>query len=477
MYISTGLIVPAPEIQGLIDGQIIAVITPMFITPGRSFVLYPTAKSFNSFSWQENYKADFFSLDENAIKGLNADKVVIKTWAKCEKCETLDQESNLSNVTIWTKEGLEQILLERSYIFLTYLRVYLLHEPLEMKGDHEGKFVALPQRITVDNYQAVLSDRIFTQRKELLQKRLPYQPSELEQLQAQIYQLININEGAKILDQNISIFLNYDSDNIDKKPNDELKWIETIAKLGNRSKELDEGKSNYQAGTDFENITRKSLEFLGFKVDYFHRGGAGGIDVYCTEPYPLVIECKAGRKIPNDTAVQLLNLATLRLKDEKIIKKVTKLIIGPGEPTKQLKEAAKVHNMSILNPQTLEELVKLQATYPNSANLFTLKNCLKSGKTDQEVMEYITTVKNEIKQRSQIITAVKKQQELGQKEPTIMQIHTAYNTMFATNQNSAISEQIVRDILIELSSPLTGYLGKITDENHVERFYYLRDLV
>ena len=39
-------------------------------------------------------------------------------------------------------------------------------------------------------------------------------------------------------------------------------WIKTIAELGNRSNE-DTPKSSYQAGTDFENITRKSLEFLG----------------------------------------------------------------------------------------------------------------------------------------------------------------------------------------------------------------------
>jgi len=53
---------------------------------------------------------------------------------------------------------------------------------------------------------------------------------------------------------------------------------------GNCSKEIDAGKSNYQAGTDFENIVRLSLEFLGFTIDYAHKGG-GGLDLFCSKPY------------------------------------------------------------------------------------------------------------------------------------------------------------------------------------------------
>lgn len=34
----------------------------------------------------------------------------------------------------------------------------------------------------------------------------------------------------------------------------------------------------------------------------------------------------------------------------------------------------------------------------------------------------------------------------------------------------------LKDILIELSSPLTGYLGRQKGEDGSDRFYYLRDL-
>jgi len=47
-----------------------------------------------------------------------------------------------------------------------------------------------------------------------------------------------------------------------KQLSSKLAWITTIADPGNCSKEIDAGKSNYQAGTDFENIVRLSLEFL-----------------------------------------------------------------------------------------------------------------------------------------------------------------------------------------------------------------------
>jgi hypothetical protein len=88
-----------------------------------------------------------------------------------------------------------------------------------------------------------------------------------------------------------------------------LSWIYEITRLADRSIELDTGtKSNYQAGTDFENSVRRSLEFLGFVVDEAHRGGAGGLDLYCSHPFPLVAECKSGKSMPNGSVEQLLKL-------------------------------------------------------------------------------------------------------------------------------------------------------------------------
>jgi hypothetical protein len=70
-----------------------------------------------------------------------------------------------------------------------------------------------------------------------------------------------------------------------------------------------EKKSNVKAGTDFENIVKKSLEFIGFTVDHVHAGGSGGLDLFCSKPFPLIGECKSGKNIPGNTVYELDNLS------------------------------------------------------------------------------------------------------------------------------------------------------------------------
>ena len=194
----------------------------------------------------------------------------------------------------------------------------------------------------------------------------------------------------------------------------------------------------------------------------------------------MVSECKSGKKIPNDTAVQLLNLGTLRLKSQELFKQATKLIIGPGETTTQLNDAAKVHNMAIINPETLEKLVQLQTKYHNSIDLFKLKEYLKPGQCDQEVAKYIAQVEQEIKLRSEIIKTVKEisEQNNGNSQTThqqitVTEIRVHYNAINKQN----LSDEITHDLLIELSSPLIGYLGRQKGNDwKTDKFYHLRDL-
>ncbi|MGB7713226.1 MAG: DUF1802 family protein, partial [Microcoleus sp.] len=417
--LSTGLCLPMPEIEALIKGQTIAAMPRMFLNPGRQFALYPANSSTIPLSVERYYRLSLFSIAENSLIQLDTETVAIKAWARCEFCQVVyDTEplDVLSRLTVWTKEGLQEVLGLWQNIFLAYLRVYNLPQPLEVSvnpnsQDKIGKFVGLPSSVSVTNASPVLSDNIFAKRRKQLEKLEPPEHPELEELQSAIALLSNTNPNAKQLDAEIKIFLGWSSDKPVKPIKPDLAWINTIAALGNRSKEEDTGKSNYQAGTDFENVVRDSLEFLGFTIDYAHKGGAGGLDLFCSKPYPLVGECKAGKKIPNDTAVQLLNLGTLRLRDEALLKRVTKLIIGPGVPTTQVKDAAQLHGMAIMNPETLEKLVKLQSNYPNSVDLFKLKEYLKPGQSDDEVGKYIEQVEREINLRSQVLSILKKYQE------------------------------------------------------------------
>ncbi|MGB3266839.1 MAG: DUF1802 family protein [Microcoleus sp.] len=477
ILLQTALALPNPDIEALIQGRMIAAMPRMFLNPGRTFALYPADNS-NMPLMKPKQMSLFPESGQLELPLVVLDKVSIKAWARCELCQMINDPESLealSRLTIWKTEALQQILQQRPFIFVAYLRVYLLPQPLEMSVHPSGNFVSLPKSLTVTDSTPVLSESIFAKRRQQLEKLEPPEHPELEELQSALVHLSTTNPKAKQLDAEIKMFLGWSSDKPVKPIKPDLAWIKTIAALGNRTKELDTNKSNYQAGTDFEIVVRDSLEFLGFTIDYAHKGGAGGLDLLCSKPYPLVGECKSGKKIPNDTAVQLLNLGTLRLKDQEILAKATKLIIGPGVPTPQLMDAAKVHNMAIMNPETLEKLVKLQSNYPNSVDLFKLKEYLKPGQSDDEVAKYIEQVEQEIKVRSHILAILKKYHEnSGSERASVDALSGAYSM---SNPPKKLSREELHEILIELSSPLTGYLGRIKGEDlGRDRFYFLRDL-
>ncbi|OLT59134.1 DUF1802 family protein [Moorena bouillonii] len=498
--ISIALLLPAPDIEALLEGRMIAAIPHLFINPGRKFVLYPSTLSSNiisnnisnknissnPLSLEQYYRSSFREIAQKSLAALNSETVLIKAWARCELCQhlkTTESLENLSPLTVWTAAGLQARLEKQQRIFLAYLRVYQLPKVLEVARSNTrkntsqplGKFVSLGDNIRVTEDWPVLSDRIFSQRRHQLENRLPPLYPELEELQSQIANLAITNPAAEALDEEIKKFIGWSSNNQLTSSNPDLAWINTITALGNRSKELDQGKTNYQAGTDFENIVRDSLKFLGFTIDHTHKGGAGGLDLFCSKPYPLVGECKAGKKIPNDTAVQLLNLGTLRLNNQELLKETAKLIIGPGEPTKQLMDAAMVHGMAIINPETLEKLVKLQSQYPNSVDLIILKNYLIPGQADQEVEKYINHISEKMKLRSHIVQLVKKL--IDDRDNHTVGVEMIYGAYNFSNPPQSLTQPELHEILIELSSPLTGYLGRIKEtDSKSDCFYFLRDL-
>ncbi|MEG4070397.1 DUF1802 family protein [Microcoleus sp. Pol11C2] len=478
VFVDTALQLPAPDVEALIQGRVIAAMPRIFIEPGRSFALYPANISINLIPHEQYYRSSFLPIAKTSFSQLTSETILIKAWAKCEFCQILNDPESLeavSQLTVWTTEALQQTLLEKPYLFIAHLRVYLLSQPLEMPVHLSGNFVSLPKSLTVTDSTPVLSESIFAKRRQTLENLEPPEHPELEELQSGLVHLSTTNPKAKQLDAEIKMFLGWSSDKRVKPIKPDLAWIKTIAALGNRTKELDTDKSNYQAGTDFEIVVRDSLEFLGFTIDYAHKGGAGGLDLLCSKPYPLVGECKAGKKIPNDTAVQLLNLGTLRLKDKEILAKATKLIIGPGVPTPQLMDAAKVHGMAIMNPETLEKLVKLQSTYPNSVDLFKLREYLKPGQADDEVAKYIEQVEQEIKVRSHVLSILKKYHEnSGSEQASVDALSGAYSM---SSPPKKLSREELHEMLVELSSPLTGYAGRIKGESlGRDRFYFLRDL-
>lgn len=378
ILLQTALALANPDIEALIEGRMIAAMPRMFLNPGRIFALYPANLSVDLLPCERHYRSHFLPVAQKALAQLNSDRVSIKAWARCELCQMLNDSESLealSRLTIWKTEGLQQILQQRPFIFVAHLRVYLLPQPLEMPVHSSGNFVSLPKSLNVSDSTPVLSDFLFAKRSQNLKKlELPQHP-ELEELQSALVHLSTINPKAKQLDAEIKIFLGWSSDKPVKPIKPDLAWIKTIAALGDRSIELEEKKSNYRAGTDFENVARQSLEFLGFKIENAYKGGAGGLDLFCSKPYPLVCECKAGRLIRSGTAEELIKLGGMHLGADNFLGS-TKLVIGPGNPSPDILKSAKQWKISIINAMTLQKLVELKAKYPGAVNLVELKSYL-----------------------------------------------------------------------------------------------------
>lgn len=480
-----GIQLPACDVELLTLGRLIAVPFRQNIREGEVLWLYPSQHLPDNLSLAQYYQPQYLTKAESAFSQLQTYPIQLKVWARCESHWRINSQQKylldkIAQSTVWKLEALEHIFEQYQVLKLLILRVYRLSNPCSVNVQTDSGAFYWPQSEDVmamksESDTPVISEASFYKRKALLVAGEVYPYKYLEALQLQVEQIGSSNLAANQLNDDIKIFLGWSSDKPVKPIKPDLSWIKTIAALGNRSIELEEKKSNYQAGTDFENVARQSLEFLGFKIENAYKGGAGGLDLFCSKPYPLVCECKAGRLIPSGTAEELIKLGGMHLGADKFLGS-TKLVIGPGNPSRDMLKAAKEWKISIINAMTLQKLVELTAKYPGAVNLVELKPYLEAGKIDYRINDYLDKVEREIRLRSQIIQAVK-QLCSDSDFTTVVEIKVQYNARFAAT-DSKLTNESVKDLTIELSSPLTGYLGRIKGDNwQSDRFYFLRDLL
>jgi len=483
IQIINGIQLPAFDVEMLALGKLIVVPFKQFQPEGKASWLYPCQQLPNNLSLEEYYQPEYLAKVRNSWAKYSTYPIHLKFWARCEYQWRINPEQKdilpkIAQSTIWNLTALENIFEQQKVLKLLILRGYHLSKPCIVNTPTDtGSFYWTKSEDIISNANendiAVVSDSSFSQRKSLILSGniSPYQ--NIEALQFQCENISETNRDIENLNHDIKQFLGWYSVPPIPKLDQSLAWIKTIAALGDRSIELEEKKNNYQAGTDFENISRQSLEFLGFNVENDYKGGAGGLDLYCSQPYPLVCECKAGKSIP-DRAVEELDRIGKRHLQENYLQSV-RLIIGPGEPTKNLKESAQISKVSIIKAMTLQKLVELKAKYPGAINLLELKQYLEPGQIDDKINEYIAKIEKEIKLRSHIIQVLKNYLQLAKNEPIGVEVlHAIYRT---SNPLQKLEDRELYDILIELSSPLTGYLGRIKEDFwKKDRFYYLRDL-
>lgn len=471
---------PAPDVEALIQGRMISAIVWRTFNPGEQYALYPADNS-NMTLMKPKQMSLFPESGQLELPLLVLDKVSIKAWARCELCQMVNESESLealSRLTVWKTEALQQILLEKPYIFLAYLRVYLLPQPLEMPVHPSGNFVSLPKSLTVTDSTPVLSESIFAKRRQKLEKLEPPEHPELEELQSALVHLSTTNSKAKQLDAEIKMFLGWSENLPTAKPDIDLDWISAIAQIGNSSD-----------GNTFEKLVRKSFIKLGFansntnpkaSLNPESTGGAGGLDFYCETPYPVAGECKASKheSVPNSVTAQLVHLGLTHLGQDKFERSV-KIILAAGPLTNPANQAAIGSKMNVIRPETLQRLVELKAKQPGSIDLLQLKPCLEQQpfgeEADAKVNRYIDDVREKLKVRSHIVQLVK--DFLERTKSTSVEFNQLHGAYAFSMSPQPLKYEEMHEILIELSSPLTGFLGRIKGEDlGRDRFYFLRDL-
>ena len=424
--IFAALRLPSGVLSSLESGNITAVHAQAFYKPNQDFALF----------------AD--DSENNEVK--------ISMWAHFERSQKFFEKSKCDILAARLQvpiESLQNALEQNGFIWLSYLRVYHLPEPIVIKNKAKAVFLALENTIYINELRPIIDDITYEKRKREVENLEPPEP-----LDVQIQKMLEEAELQQKIDS---------SKNLD--------WIQRIAKIGNSS-----------GGHEFEKLVRKSFIFLGFSnsntnpkasLDPDATGGAGGIDLCCELPYPVVGECKASAKEAVLTKVcgQLTNLGQAHFPD---YEKAVKIIIAAGSLNRHSKPIAINSKMNVIKPETLEKLVKLKYAYTGSVNLRELKTCLEiepfGEDANAKLLEFINKSELEIKLRSHIVNLAKK----AKKEFGIEYLSGVYDS---SEYPEFREEKELYDILIELSSPLAGYLGRVKgDRENGDRFYYLRDL-
>jgi hypothetical protein len=452
--LANALRLPPEDVEALTQGRTITALPWAFLTPGQSFGLFPDCR--------ETEK--------------------IRFWASCEACKSIEDVDSLdilAKSTQWEKAVLEQQLADRGFLLLAYLRVYEMAEPISIVYKENGEFLALKEPKMLSKPLPVISDDSFAQRRNHLDNcELPLH-LDLEKLQHQIGQMSRANSAAKAFDQTLQVFLGWGkSRNVTSSIEP---WVKEITLSGNSSD-----------GDLFEKRVRQAFVYLGFtntlndpkkSLDPEASGGAGGIDFYCEAPYPIVGECKASKLLKvNDNKdgapFQLIKLGQKYLQQEGFNSAI-KIIMAPGELTKDANLTAIGNQMNIMRPETLQRLIEIKSAHPGAVDLLKLEPCLRNAPfgtdADAKINEFIDGILQEIRIRAHAISTFKAYLEKTKVSEAGIEKFSGF--FCGSDAPQHLEDRELYDILIELSSPLAGYLGRVKGDNwKADRFYFLREL-
>lgn len=469
--LNTGLSLPALDIEALCQGQSILAMPQRFIVPGKRFVLCPTGALWHDTSLADLYQPDFLASQPKA--GNPPTATLVKAWAKCDLCQHFtdaDKLAAFSQHTIWSATALVEYLHQVGHVFIAFFQVYHLPEPLDLplvNNGPVGGFVPLADYLDVDESQPALSEADFVSRKrQLLDLKPALKAIEVpEETASPVTDPIPIAETVPPLPAQAPVVDLVNS----------ADWYDHISRVGNSSD-----------GTTFERLVRKSLQFLGFSnsqhhpkanLDYNSTGGSGGLDFFADLPYPVVGECKATKteKVPDGVAAQLIKLGHNHLENQ--YNDCIKIIVAAGELTKDARKTAANNWINVIRPEELQRLVILKQQYPNAVNLYQLKPVFEQTpfgeEANDQLKDFIDNIWKQLKERSEWVERVRLVQESRLGKPVNLDDISMYCnlTKLDIDLNSDVKRNFVRDLFIELSSPLIGCLNRVGD-----RFEFVKSL-
>jgi hypothetical protein len=144
VLLEQAIVLPAIDIAAMLRGQLIVAIPRVQIAKRISFLLRPE-QSVSQNEIVKQYRSPFLSLAEMAVHQNLDENIQLEAWATCEQTQMIhnvDQLSTLSSLTVWTRSYLEELLKERQYLFLSYLKVHRLSNWITLPAEKvpSGKF-------------------------------------------------------------------------------------------------------------------------------------------------------------------------------------------------------------------------------------------------------------------------------------------------------------------------------------------------
>lgn len=500
--LSTALCLPALDIEALLQGRTIAAISSTFRNPSR-FLLFPVDLPLRIGQLEARYQAQFLSSFKATYTAVEeADTVMVQAWAKCKTCRIFGERDNLaalSALTAWTPEYLHELVQERHKIFVLFLQVHRFADPLKLvmpriESDQISTYISVPGSWSDQGAMPLLDQETFGSRQKQLIKLTPPLHVELQALQRALVFEREYSLGAMALDRDIRYLLGWSRAEETQMYDSDLSWIQQVASGGNSDDKA-----------EFQELVRRCLVKLGFTCyepafESSADDAASEIDklgLCCQSPYVLFAKCEANQpsaftsRSADSAAAHFQQVETSHQKREGLevsesesygdsAKTSVRVIFSALPLTERAQQTTKRNRINVIRPETLQRLTEVKARYPGAVDLIKLKECLQTvpygEAADERVIQFVEETLFRLKIRATVIKAVKVCLErTGQESVGTDTVCGAYATI-STLELPRLSVGEMQDILVELSSPLAGYLGRDRASNGRALFYFLREL-